>query len=66
LVQIVEASKLPLGGSLVLGEVVRFHVADQVLAGEWRIDPDKLRAVGRMGGLDYVRTTDRFAMERPK
>jgi flavin reductase (DIM6/NTAB) family NADH-FMN oxidoreductase RutF len=66
LVQIVEVSRLPMGGSLVLGEVVRFHVAVEVLAGELRIDPDKLRAVGRMAGSDYVRTTDRFALERPK
>ena len=31
-----------------------------------RIDPDKLRAVGRMAGFTYVRTTDRFELERPK
>jgi flavin reductase (DIM6/NTAB) family NADH-FMN oxidoreductase RutF len=66
LVQIVEASKLPMGGSIVLGEVVRFHVAGEVLAGEMRIDPDKLRAVGRMAGSAYVRTTDRFDLERPR
>ena len=30
------------------------------------IDPDLLRAVGRMGGPTYARTTDRFNLERPK
>ena len=66
LVQIVEVSNLPMGGSLVLGEVVRFHVADSVLADGMHIDADKLQAVGRMSGSDYIRTHDRFALERPK
>lgn len=64
LVQIVAVSTKPLGGSLVLGEVVRFHVEDALLDG-FKIDPDQLRAIGRMGGPTYVRTTDRFDMERP-
>jgi flavin reductase (DIM6/NTAB) family NADH-FMN oxidoreductase RutF len=65
LVQIVEVSTKPLGGSLVLGEVLRFHVADE-LFDDYRIDPDLLRAIGRMGGPTYTRTSDRFNMERPK
>jgi len=65
LVQIVEASALPLGGSLVLGEVVRFHVADSVAGESFRIDPDQLRAIGRMGGPTYTRTQDRFDLARP-
>ncbi len=65
LLQIVQVSDKPGGGSLVLGEVVRFHV-DQDLIENFRIDPDKLRAVGRMAGSTYVRTTDRFELERPK
>lgn len=66
LIQVVHVSSKPLGGSLVIGEVVRFHVDDALLAGDYAIDPDKLRAIGRMGGPTYVRTTDRFDMERPK
>jgi flavin reductase (DIM6/NTAB) family NADH-FMN oxidoreductase RutF len=65
LLQIVNVSPKPLGGSLVIGEVLRFHVADG-LFDDFRIDPDRLRAIGRMGGPSYARTTDRFAMERPK
>jgi hypothetical protein len=30
-----------------------------------RIDPDKLRAIGRMTGHEYTRTRDRFEMIRP-
>jgi flavin reductase (DIM6/NTAB) family NADH-FMN oxidoreductase RutF len=65
LVQIVEASALPLGGSLVLGEVLRFHVADSVTGENFRIDPDQLQAIGRMGGPTYTRTQDRFDLARP-
>jgi flavin reductase (DIM6/NTAB) family NADH-FMN oxidoreductase RutF len=65
LLQIVQVSDKPGGGSLVLGEVMRFHV-DRDLIQNFRIDPDKLRAVGRMAGSTYVRTTDRFELERPK
>ena len=32
----------------------------------YTIDPDKLNAIGRMGGPIYVRTRDRFEMQRPK
>ena len=66
LLQIVEASSRPMGGSIVLGEVVRFHVADEVLEAEMHINADKLQAVGRMAGSDYIRTTQRFALDRPK
>jgi flavin reductase (DIM6/NTAB) family NADH-FMN oxidoreductase RutF len=65
LVQIVTVSADPLGGSLVLGEVLRFHVRE-ALFDNFRIDPDKLRAIGRMAGATYARTTDRFELERPK
>jgi flavin reductase (DIM6/NTAB) family NADH-FMN oxidoreductase RutF len=65
LVQVVHVSSKPLGGSLVLGEVVRFHVDDAVLE-NGMVDPNKLRPVGRMGGPAYTRTTDRFNLDRPK
>jgi len=65
LVQIVEVSAKPLGGSLVIGEVLRFHVDDGLIE-NYKIDPEKLHAIGRMGGATYTRTTDRFDLERPK
>lgn len=65
LVQIVDVSPKPLGGSLVLGEVLRFHVEDGWLE-DYSIDPDRLRPIGRMGGATYTRTTDRFELVRPK
>ncbi len=65
LLQTVEVSNQPLGGTLVLGEVVRFHINDAIIE-EFRIDPDKLGAVGRMAGNTYSRTRDRFELIRPQ
>src|SRR4051812_2284282 len=64
LLQIVEVSDRPMGGDLVLGQVVRFHIDDAVIS-DFRIDADKLDAVGRMSGYDYARTRDRFSIVRP-
>jgi len=58
-------SEQPGGATIVIGEVLRFHVREG-LADNYRIDPDKLRAIGRMGGPTYSRTTDRFDLERPR
>jgi flavin reductase (DIM6/NTAB) family NADH-FMN oxidoreductase RutF len=64
LFRILEVSANPLGGSMVLGRIVRFRIQDEVLDG-YRIDPDLLKAFGRLGGATYARTTDRFEMQRP-
>jgi flavin reductase (DIM6/NTAB) family NADH-FMN oxidoreductase RutF len=64
LLQVVQVGDRPGGGSLVLGEVLRFHIR-QDLVKDFRIDPDRLHAIGRMAGSTYVRTTDRFDLERP-
>ena len=63
--QIVEISNKPGGGAVVLGEVLLFHVRREIFS-NFRIDPDKLRAIGRMGGHAYCRTRDRFELKRPK
>lgn len=65
LLQVVHVSPKPLGGSLVIGEVLRFHV-DNAVINQFRINPQRLHAIGRMGGPTYTRTTDRFDMERPR
>ena len=64
--QVIHVSDKPLGGSLVMGEVVRFHLADELEIESLRIDPSKLHAIGRMGGPTYARTTDLFDLQRPK
>lgn len=52
------------GSSLVIGEVVSANLADSVLA-DGKIDGALLDLVGRMGGNQYSRTTDRFDLARP-
>jgi flavin reductase (DIM6/NTAB) family NADH-FMN oxidoreductase RutF len=52
-------------GVVVLGEIVRFHVHPD-LENNFRIDPAKLDAVGRMAGNTWVHTRERFELERPK
>lgn len=49
---------------LVVGDVAAIHVSEDVLDGT-RIDHDTLRAVGRLAGSAYVRTTDRFEVAWP-
>jgi len=63
--EVVTISDQPGGGSIVIGEVLRFHVRED-LVDNFRVDADRLKAIGRMGGPTYCRTRDRFDMERPK
>lgn len=59
------ADSLAVGAAtVVVGEVVHAHVDESVLT-HGKLDTGKLDAVGRLAGNDYVRTTDRFSMERP-
>lgn len=51
--------------TVIFGNVLRFHV-DEAIVDSYKIDPEKLRAIGRMGGTTYTRTRDRFDMDRPK
>ncbi len=64
LVQVVQVSSRPLGGSLVIGEVLRFHIRDGAVE-NFHVDPSLLQAIGRMGGSTYTRTSDRFDLPRP-
>jgi flavin reductase (DIM6/NTAB) family NADH-FMN oxidoreductase RutF len=52
-------------GSLVIGEIVSVHVSESVMK-DGRLDPQALDLIGRMGGMQYSRTTQRFEMIRPK
>jgi len=65
LIQIVQFGTGPGGGHTVFGEILRFHIDDE-LFDNFRIDPDKLHPIGRMGGPTYTRTRDRFDLVRPK
>jgi flavin reductase (DIM6/NTAB) family NADH-FMN oxidoreductase RutF len=65
LLQIVFTGQGSGAGVVVLGEIVRFHFHPD-LESNFRIDPEKLDAVGLMAGNTWVRTRERFEVDRPK
>jgi len=50
---------------ILFGEVVAFHVRDEIYR-DGKVDPVLLKAVGRLGGIQYCKTRDIFEMSRPK
>lgn len=50
------------GGNVVLGEVVHIHAAEGLVNERFHVDAERLNAIGRMGGLEYCRTRERFQM----
>jgi flavin reductase (DIM6/NTAB) family NADH-FMN oxidoreductase RutF len=65
LLQVIYTGRAPGSGVLVLGEVVRFHLREDLME-DFRVDPAGLDAVGRMAGNTWVRTRDRVEIVRPK
>jgi flavin reductase (DIM6/NTAB) family NADH-FMN oxidoreductase RutF len=63
--KVLDFGDAPPSGSLVIGEIVSVHMDENVL-GEGRLDPQALDLIGRMGGIEYTRTTQRFELQRPK
>jgi flavin reductase (DIM6/NTAB) family NADH-FMN oxidoreductase RutF len=63
--QIVDFSTAPTGASLVIGQVVSIHIDDAHIK-EGKLDRNSLDLIGRMGGIQYTRTTQRFEMVRPR
>ena len=64
LLQILQFGTMPNGCDLVIGEVVLVHIKDELyINGE--VQASKLKAIGRLGGDCYCRTTDLFEMKRP-
>ncbi len=61
---VIENEGMPAAGH-ILGNIRCVHVRDGLYEDD-RIDPAKLRAIGRMGGLDYCHTEDLFSRKRPK
>jgi flavin reductase (DIM6/NTAB) family NADH-FMN oxidoreductase RutF len=49
---------------LIICNVVYIHVDDSVYLGDYKIDQETLHAVGRMGGIHYLRTQQLFQMTR--
>ena len=65
LYQILDFSASPESGSLVIGQIVSIHVDDSHMK-QGKLDRNSLDLIGRMGGIQYTRTMQRFEMVRPK
>ena len=63
--QILDFSPAPTSSSLVIGQIIAIHISDSHLK-DGRLDRNSLDLIGRMGGMQYTRTTQRFEMVRPK
>lgn len=63
--QILDFSPASTSGSLVIGEIISIHMDDTHIK-DGKLDRDSLDLIGRMGGMQYARTTQRFNMIRPK
>jgi len=57
----------PVGESshVIFGRIVHAYLNDSILSEDGLPDPAKLDLVGRMGRDTYVRTTNRFDLDRP-
>lgn len=65
--EVVELGKEGGAGNLVICEVLRIHVSEDVLDSDGKIDTTKMDLVGRMGGNWYVRASGQalFEVEKP-
>lgn len=64
LYELIRFGDQPLAGTLVLAQVVSIHIDESLWDGR-HVNIDLLKPIGRLAGNDYVRVTDRFAIERP-
>jgi len=66
-VDIVEFSRNPGSGNLIICEIVHIHLDEKILDHKGDIDPDKIDLVGRLGGDYYVRASGsaKFIVPKP-
>lgn len=63
------AQIMPIDGSeysIVVGQVLRWHVADGLLAPDGLVDTARLRPLGRLGRDEYVKFGEVFEIPRPR
>jgi len=64
--QVIETGQEGGAGNLVICEVSRIHIDEDILGDDGHIDPNLADLVGRMGGNYYVRTSGESLFEIPK
>lgn len=63
--EILEYGEMPHAASLIVGEIVRFHIRDDLFKGG-EVDVLNLRPIGRLSADYYCRIRDIFEMKTPK
>ena len=53
-------------GNLVVGKILLLHLAEELLDERGAVGPERLKAVGRMGGEAWVNTRGTFSLPRPE
>lgn len=53
----------PGGGFVVIGEIILFHIKDEVIE-DGKIDLASLQPIGRLAGNNYTRVSDSFKVDR--
>jgi len=67
LIDIIELGGKPASGNLILGEVVFFHIDENLFMVDGSIDPFKINQVGRSGGSWYTEVKKSlFSISKPK
>ncbi len=63
---IIETSGKPGSGNLVICEIVKIHINENIFNENGDVDPNKLDLVGRLGGNYYVRCSNNALFTIPK
>jgi len=64
--QVIETGFEHGAGNLVICEILRMHVDQEILDRDGRIDPNRIDLVGRLGGDYYIRATGDALFKLPK
>ena len=64
--QVIELGESGGAGSLVLCEILKIHADENILDEQGRVQPEKLDAVARLGGHQYLRITKDAIYELPR
>lgn len=65
LLQIVPVGNGPLSANICIGEVLCFHLAEELALPDGTADVTRLDLIARLGGDDYSTIRDRFTLPKP-
>ena len=67
LYDIIDLGNKPASGNLILGEIVMFHISEDILNQNNQVDPMLLDAISRMGGSWYSKSNKGlFEFKKPR